>query len=550
MRLFIFIGALCFFSTDLLKAQEILTVANNPMEEIFRRKQLIAGFGDSSLATYSFMVRPVTLPGAEAISNTSAEGATNFASDKKRFSFSLLPFQYIQQFNDKRTHAYADGSMFPARGWQFNYTIGAEARYKNFLVRLRPEYTWAFNAHYPTFSTDHYNIIWKYYYQWLNKMDAPELFKDEPIKKVFAGQSRIQYAYKGMALGVSTENLWWGPGRFNSLVMSNNAPGFLHYTFHSDAPLQTPVGSVEWQVVWGGKLNASGTLPQERGRTYNGMHHYQPKDSIHQRVFSGGVLSWQPKWIKGLFLGMDAASVHYKGAGLKPAQMGSLFARFVLPEEKAEIYFQYGRSDKFATALNLLGDTIPRGYLAGVRKLFPLSKKAANNSYLQLGIEITQLQVPNISLIRQTQSWYTDDQVRHGFTHEGQVLGAPIGAGSNAQRIDLSWVKGKLRLGLEFERWLHNADFYYNYNVNTGSLDFNRQWIDLMSSLVWSVPIKKIQWFGQFSAVRSINYQWKSYIPIPVTAETYFDDGWDEINLHGRTGLLWNISGKKPKLQQ
>ena len=418
------------------------------------------------------------------------------------------------------------------------------------MVRLRPEYTWAFNAAFPTFPTDHYNIIWKYHYQWLNKMDAPERFKDEPIKKIFAGQSRIQYAFKGMALGVSTENLWWGPGRHNALVMSNNAPGFLHYTFHSDAPMKTPVGSFEWQVVWGGKLNASGTLPQERDRTYNGSYHYVPKDSPHQRIFSGAVISWQPKWIKGLFVGMDAASVRYKGAGLKPAQMGSLFARFVLPEEKAELYVQYGRSDKMATALNLLSDTVPRGYLAGVRKLFPLSKKPSNNSFIQLGIEITQLQVPNISLIRQTQSWYTDDQVRHGFTHEGQVLGAPIGAGSNSQRIDVSWVKGKLRLGLEFERWLHNADFYYNYNVYTGSLDFNRQWIDLMSSFVWSVPMKQVLWFGQFSAVRSINYQWKSYIPITVTAETYFDDGWDEINLHGRTGILWNIPHHKPVQQR
>jgi hypothetical protein len=178
-----------------------------------------------------------------------------------------------------------------------------------------------------------------------------------------------------------------------------------------------------------------------------------------------------------------------------------------------------------------------------MRKLFPI--KASTASFLQFGIEITQLQVPNPSLIRQARSWYTDDVIRHGFTNQGQVLGAPIGPGSNAQRLDISWVKNKARVGIELERWLHNADFYYHYNINSGSNDFNRQWVDLMASLVWNFPYKKWNWFGQFSAVRSINYQWQSYIPVPVTPETYFDNGWDEINLHGRIGFIHFFSYDK-----
>jgi len=348
-------------------------------------------------------------------------------------------------------------------------------------------------------------------------------------------------------LGISSENLWWGPGRFNSLVMTNHAPGFIHYTFHSTRPLKTPIGSLEWQWVWGGKLQSSGTLPPETQRAYGDRKLYLPKDSLHDRIFTGGVISWQPKWLKGLFVGFDLASINYKNAGLKPAQMGSIFARYVLPEEQAEIYFQYGRSDKMATVSNLLQDTIPRGYLAGVRKLFPLSTKKSNNAFFQLGIEIIQLQVPTYSLILQAKSWYTHPMIRHGFTNRGEVLGAAIGPGGNAQRFDISFLKNKWRVGLELERWLHNADFYYNYNVQTGSLDFNRQWVDLMSSLVWNFPIRNGMIFGQFSAVRSINYQWKSYIPIPVTAQTYFDDGWDEINLHGRMGISLELDRNSSK---
>jgi hypothetical protein len=217
--------------------------------------------------------------------------------------------------------------------------------------------------------------------------------------------------------------------------------------------------------------------------------------------------------------------------------MGSIFARLSLPDDHAEIYLQYGRSDKFASPFNLFKNGIPRGYVAGVRKMFPLRKSPTSNDFIQLGIEVVQLQAPNLKLINNAQSWYTDSTVRHGFTNEGQVLGASVGPGGNAQRLEVSWVRKETRIGLEFERFLHNPDFYYRYNYNSGSRDFNRQWVDLMASLVWNFPIKNIQVFGQFSFVRSINYQWKALIPSEIDYLNYFDNGWDEINLHGRVGL-------------
>lgn len=528
LRFSLFFLALFFLQPIVLLGQTNLPVMNNPSEEIFRRKQLTADSQHYQLSNVSFMVRPVNLiPTQQQVNN--------------KFQFKVLPVQFIQQFNSRRPLAYADGSMFPARGWQFNYSAGVEATYKGFTARLQPEYNWAFNADYPTFPTDHFNIIWKYYYQWLNRIDMPEQFQDQPIRKFFGGQSKIQYAYKGIAVGVSTENLWWGPGRFNSLLMSNNAPGFLHYTLHTDRPIKTGIGTIEGQAIVG-NLNASGSVPQETMRSFEGQFLYQPKNTNGDRYIMGGVFSWQPKWIKGLFIGADLMAMRYTNTAKKEtAKMGSLFARYVMLEENAEVYFQFGRSDKFANPINLLADTIPRGYLAGLRKMIALRRTAAKNDYIQLGIEITQLNAPNPSLINQVQSWYTDGNVRHGFTHYGQVLGAPIGPGSNAQRLEVAYVKGDAKIGLELERFVHNQDFYYNYNINSGSFDYNRQWVDLMASLVFNVPIKKVQVFGQFSFIRSINYQWKPLIPQLDPRDFYFDNGWDEINMHGRLGLQYNI---------
>ena len=504
-----------------LLAQEILPVQEGPHYEGLRRRQL-QGDTTGGMQQYSMMIRPIEF------TDTNQKRSTDYLR--------VLPFQQLTQYNSRRPLAGMDGALIPSRGVQYYYSTGLELRSKNFLLKFQPEYTWAFNEKFEQFPADHYPIVWKYYYQWLNQIDWPERFSAEPHYKLRLGQSRIQLMAKGIALGVSTENLWWGPGRFNSLVMTNNAPGFLHFTFHTDRPLQTSIGSFEWQIIWGGELAESGEPTPENLRTYNNQSLYIPKLE-KPRVVDGGIFTWQPRWTKGLFLGVDLLQVRYRADSVVPsAKMGSLFARLALPEEKAELYFQYGRSDKFVSPINLLSDTIPRGYLAGVRKLFSLDKR--QTSFFQFGIELVQLQMPNASLIRQASSWYTHQAVRQGFTNEGQLLGAAVGPGGNAQRLDISWIKKKTRIGIELERWLHNADFYYNYNINSGSYDFNRQWVDLMASLVFNFPVKKWHWFGQFSMIRSINYQWKSYIPDLVSPQTYFDNGLDEINFHGRLGFI------------
>jgi hypothetical protein len=492
---------------------------NTPLEENYRIRQ-INNDTVHSLGSLSFTVRPISL----------------LDSSSNALSIKALPFLAIQQFNSKRPYQYADGAMFPTRGWNFFYSAGFQARYKGLTLIARPEFTWGLNQDFTAFPDDHFPIVWKYYYEWQNRIDMPEKFPDKPLQRGYFGQSRFQYAYKGFALGVSTENLWWGPGRYNSLLMSNAAPGFFHYTFHSDAPLLTPVGSFEWQLI-SGRLNPSGAEPINTLSSYDRVFLYVPKDPVGKRTINGGVLTWQPKWVRGLFIGIDAASYHYSGQGRKNAQMGSLFFRYAIPDEHTEVYFQYGRHDKFASPINIFQDTIPRGYLGGFRKLIPLSKRLNNDQYIQVGLEVTQLQAPIRSQVLRSDSWYTDQVVRHGYTHEGQVLGAPIGPGSNSQRIDVAYIKNDLRIGIELERWLHNTDFYYNLNVNAGSFDYNRQWVDLMASLVWNIPIKNVMLFGQFSAIRAINYQWKAYIPEEGPVSNYFDNGWDFINYHVRSGV-------------
>jgi hypothetical protein len=85
----------------------------------------------------------------------------------------------------------------------------------------------------------------------------PERFGEKAYKKSLFGQSSIRLNYQGLSLGLSSENIWWGPSVRNSIMMSNQAQGFNHITFNTTKPVKTLIGNFEWQVVTG-RLEASG----------------------------------------------------------------------------------------------------------------------------------------------------------------------------------------------------------------------------------------------------------------------------------------------------
>jgi hypothetical protein len=111
-------------------------------------------------------------------------------------------------------------------------------------ILAKPNYITAQNKEFETFPTEHYPVFWKTYYRWLNTIDNPENFGFNTYKKLLPGQSAIKYSYKNFTLSYGTENRWWGPGRYNALILSNNAAGFAHAALSSNAPIKTKMGNI------------------------------------------------------------------------------------------------------------------------------------------------------------------------------------------------------------------------------------------------------------------------------------------------------------------
>jgi len=468
----------------------------------------------------------------------------------KAVKLQLLPASITTAYNSHHPFGWNDAAMVPANGLQTLFTGGIFLQTGRWSLQLMPQIVYAGNSFFETFPTEHFDGYWATYYRLLNTIDLPERFGTQTYRQFLPGQSALRYQAGAFSFGISTENYWWGPGRYNALIMSNNAPGFPHFTVNTTRPINSPIGTFEGQFI-AGQLSSSGIYPADTNRYFNGTRLYQPKIE-ENRYMTGLTISWQPKWIKGLTLGFTQATYQYLSdtkrlsdllplAGIittesqkagKKAALGSWFARYVLPRDHAEVYLEYGRNDRMPTPANLWNDVnYPRAFVGGFRKLFPLKKPG---TWLDLSVELTQMGLPTAQLVLEGLSFYAHPFVRQGYTHRGQVIGAGIGPGSNSQTIDLSWVKGFRKVGIRIERLARNMDF--NYAAFIVTRDYTRHWIDLSTELHADWAYRQLLFSARTTLTRSLNYQWYIFPDLG-----YFKNGYDWLNFNATLSVAYRF---------
>ncbi len=502
------------------------------LEDYYRRTQLL-GTIDSSV---SFTIKPVNpyyikkdiqayYPDSLKYGDLHTQNTWISKNGKARAELLSLNFQ--TQINTHHPYGWNDGAMIPAKGLQTLINIGVFAQYGMLSVQLSPEIILAGNPEFETFNKNQYDVLVARYYDIYNTIDLPARFGTAAYDRIYWGQSSLRVNLKSVSVGLSTENLWWGPGLRNSLLMSNSAPGFKHFTLNTLRPLKTIIGSFEGQVI-AGSLSNSGFPPLEPGNKYFGTDLYVPKPN-NWRYLSGIIVTWQPKWVPGLFLGFDQSSQMYgknlngfkdylpffspvKSSTAPDApsiqnkdRRSSIFMRWLWPQEKAEIYFEWGHNnisnDLYQGALSPADS---RAYIVGLRKILPFN--SSKDERILIGVEVTQLQETSITKIKNGQEWYVSKSIPQGYTNNGEVLGAGIGPGANLQTVNVSWIKGLKRLGLQFERYVHNNDFYYY--AFSDSQNYSQHWVDLSLGTSGEWNYKNWIFNAKLQAIKSLDYQW------------------------------------------
>jgi hypothetical protein len=522
------------------------------LEEYARREQLMSRID----STVSMFVRPLQIKEVFRDNDTfSIESFTSISIfESNNFKLKVLPFIVQSQFNSHQPMGNNTGSMIPNKGLQKRFSSGIHASYKIFTIQLMPEYVFAENRDFEEFNLNHYEIVWPRLYHWWNNIDHAVRMDEKPYYKLLPGQSSFKVNHKGLSAGISTENLWWGPGKLNSLLMGNNAGGFFHFTLNTYQPIKTTVGSFEGQFIMGSLGGVQYVPVRHDSDIFFRTTLFHPKRAA-QRSLSGITLSWQPKWLPGLFVGYSRVSQVYTDEiesladrlpffnrnnrlnldtdllRAKNHQMSSVNFRWLLKESNAEIYAEYGKNGGQRSLRDFIQrPNQHRAFTVGVSKIYPLKKGGG----IQFDMETTQLGQVVHSEILEANSWYTHHHVRHGYTHNGKVIGAGIGPGSNVQNLTVNWVKGPNRIGIFAERLVHNNDFYYF--AFESPIDFRRHWTDLSTGLLFDWRFNNFLLSSHMRVTKTLNYHW--YL-MREPDEPWFVNGTDVVNFHSTLSLAY-----------
>ncbi len=553
----IFCYFLIFVTVLVVQAQET-AFGIQVVDDFLRRKSLI----DSNNENIYSMLRM-----ASASPEMIFYRGDSVLKKKKLFDYKVLPLYFNTRLDGKRPYVGGEFGLIPARGVQGFFSTGIHARFCILHIQFQPELVAAQNLPFPGFpETFSLGTIVSRFSYW-NYGDSPERFGNTPYSKAFWGQSNISLRAGAFELGAGTKNIWWGPGQWNSLIFSNNAPGFPNFSLNTTKPARTFLGSFEGQVLIG-RLESSNQPPTQISELNSRYFTPLNKD---WRYLNAALLSYTPKWIPSLTVGYIRTYQYYNenrpedlegwlpilepmakeklftnGNSLKydaraQSQQISIFGRYKMTKAKAEIYFQFGRRDH---SLNwrefILNPEHARAYQVGFIKLADVP---SGNKLLLIRGEITNQQESVNRYLRYGldggDTWHTQGQVR-GFTNYGQPMGVGIGTGSNVQTLEFSLVEDWEKWGILFERLENNQDFYYRA---FGQQDERKPWIDWSTALLVNSSWKDLFFTAKLQGVYARNYQWglseSSNLEFPVSQNLF--------SVHSQVNLIYFFKSQKKK---
>jgi hypothetical protein len=376
-------------------------------------------------------------------------------------------------FNSKYARGYNDGAQWQGKGLNSVLNLGIAGRFGMLHFTFAPVIYAAQNTDFQIADSSFPKN--EFAYPFLGGIDWVQRYGNEAVYDFHFGQSEIRLVQKNVTLGISTQNMSWGPSQFNPIIMSSNAGGFPHIDLGTNVPVQTAIGDIEFKSFWG---------------ILSESDYYDNIEDNDQRYITGFVLGYRPSFIKGLSIGFNrvlyqrsrdfdfkdifsgfseffsAVDEELDGRPVNDAydQMGSFMLKWEFKEIGFESYVEFARNDFSGNITDLLiqpGHS--RAYTFGFIKTGRLWDNPIKFTY-----EHTNLGNSRTKLIRATPTYYVHHIVSQGYTNNGQILGAGIGPGANSDQIEFKYYKPDGALGFDFQRVRFNDDYFFSNFVQLG----------------------------------------------------------------------------------
>ena len=531
--------------------------AGFPILEEYARKESLLG---NEWKENSFALRPIRIPNGWG-KERNYEVDTSRASFPRRIRAEILPWLNTTIYNHKRPFGWGNSSLFNAAGFQNLNSPGFFFKFFLLEIQLRPEFVYSQNPDFQGYGgqfSDNTNFS---RFRFWNFGDHPEYFGEEYRQFATWGQSYISLNFGKIETGLSSQNVWWGPGQFSSLIFSNNARGFNHLFLRTSKPINIGIGHLEGEIL-AGRAEDSGLDPSQNPIL---NQQYFWKFSGDWRYVTGITLTYQPKFLRNFFVGFNRTFQQYSQDventftgrlpifeafqkekffesgnsviydALAQDQQASVFFKYRSTQGKFEMYSEFGKHDhNFNWREFMLNPEHARSFLMGFSKLISLPKP---EEYLQVRAELIHQSESVNRYIRypvlgvSNTSWHTHYQVR-GFSNYGESMGAGIGVGANAQILEVSKIKNLDKIGITLQRIENHQDFFYRAFEDDPT---QSPWIDLSLGVIWNKQWKNLVFSATGQMIQGKNYQWQSIQnPSPD-----FYSGNDKLSFSGQLHLLY-----------
>lgn len=484
-----------------------LTTIGSPEEDRLRIDQLLGSAG-----TEGFLLRSAST--LNPVQRDGTPRAQGFLAGFHTAWNSALPFSQN------------DGALWAGRGMNWMISAGIRLDWGRVSVLLVPEIAYQQNEEFQTILFNRSRDVDRHRFSnpWYDRpesIDLPSRFGSSSFVTAGLGQSSITVDVGRAAIGAATENLWWGPGIRNAIVMSNHAAGIPHLFLRTARPLETPIGDFEgrWML---GRLAESEYFDNFSGNNV--------------RSLSALALAYRPWFEPNLTLGF-ARSVYaaagdrsispvaafdvFRSVGRpneRPAddllrepgadQLFSFFGRWVFPQAGLEAYAEWARYQQPASLRELL--VIPhhtQGYTLGAQ----WARELESDAVVRLQTELSFLEPSSDTGERRVIGWYTSRPVRQGYTHKGQVIGAAIGPGSSSQWLAADFLSASRWQVGAFAgriRW-DNYAFYFN----SGFSPFFAHDVSLYGGLRGGYRVGDFEISAEIATEGRMNYLYQSPNP-------------------------------------
>ena len=362
-----------------------------------------------------------------------------------------------------------NGAVWAGKGLSVQLAVGIGGAFGPLRYGVYPTIHWAQNADFAVADfgiADHSPYVYGGVGPWI---DWPQRMGASADPEMSPGQSYLEFTgLRQAAVGVSTENIWWGPSKRYPMLLGTTSAGFPHvyarsptvelgaFRIFGRALLGRLMESEYFDHDSNNDRNLLGTLRLEIGlRSLPGTQ-LAITSMIRQQ--------WAPDFSLGSLIRKFTPLSSVQSDEVDGAADGLGAITLVLPARSLgiQLHGTWGRGDFFFNVEDLLTEPDHNQFwsiglhrdwqTAGERSKWGFSVEHASTAATPPQFRVRS---PNFSF-----GIYRHSGTPQGHTHRGQLLGASIGPGARATYVSVDrTIDGRL-LGVLLERVLWDIDGY------------------------------------------------------------------------------------------